>query len=67
MERKRKVPFNTDIESDQTAKKQKNLLMKVDTRLHSGKYTLDSDEEDDEEQDNNKSMNQDDLDGKLNK
>jgi hypothetical protein len=67
MERKRKVLFNTDIESDQIAKKQKNFTNESgNTRLHSGKYTLDSDEEDEEEQDNAKSMNQDDLDGELN-
>jgi len=67
MERKRKVPFNTDIELDQIAKKQKKFTNENgNTRLHSGKYTLDSDEEDEEEQDNAKSMNQDDLDGEFN-
>jgi len=64
MERKRKVAFNTDIESDQTTKKQKKYSNESgSTRLHSGKYTLDSDEEDEEEQEDNKEMNQDDLDG----
>jgi hypothetical protein len=67
MERKRKVAFNTDIQLDQTTKKQKKFTNESeDTRLHSGKYTLDSDEEDQEEQDNAKSMNQDELDGEFN-
>jgi hypothetical protein len=56
--KKRKVTF-TDV--DEENKKQKNTTN--DTRLHSGKYTLDSDEEDDEEEVNNKEMNQDDLEG----
>ncbi|CAF0776713.1 unnamed protein product [Rotaria sp. Silwood1] len=63
MERKRKIVSTTDVEADQTIKKQKKLINESEnTRLHSGKYTLDSDEEDDEEQDNAKTMNQDDLD-----
>jgi len=67
MERKRKVDFNTDIQLDQTTKKQKKFTNESeDTRLHNGKYTLDSDEEDQEEQDNAKSMNQDELDGEFN-
>ncbi|CAF4156168.1 unnamed protein product [Rotaria sp. Silwood2] len=58
MERKRKIVSTTDIELDQTTKKQKKLTNESgNTRLHSGKYTLDSDEEDDEEQDNAKTMN----------
>ncbi|CAF0733994.1 unnamed protein product [Rotaria sordida] len=62
MERKRKIVSTTDIETDQTSKKQKKLPNESEnTRLHSGKYTLDSDEDDDE-QDNAKTMNQDDLD-----
>jgi hypothetical protein len=62
MERKRKVTFNTNVESDQTAKRQKTTTNESRyTRLHNGNYTLDSDEE----QDNSKTMNQDDLDGKL--
>jgi hypothetical protein len=56
--KKRKVTF---IDIDEENKKQKNTTN--DTRLHSGKYTLDSDEEDDEEQANNKEMNPDELDG----
>ncbi len=56
--KKRKVGF---IEQDQGNKKQKNPTN--DTRLHSGKYTLDSDEEDDDEQANINEMNQDELDG----
>ncbi len=55
---KRKVGFN-DV--DEGNKKQRKTT--TDTRLHSGKYTLDSDEEDEEEQEDNKEMNQDDLDG----
>ncbi|CAM4852836.1 unnamed protein product [Rotaria socialis] len=63
MERKRKVTFKTDEESDQTNKKQKKFTNESgNTRLHSGKYTLDSDEEDEEEKDNAKIMNSDDLD-----
>ena len=68
MERKRKVTFKTDEESDQTNKKQKKFTNeRGNTRLHSGKYTLDSDEEDEEEKDNAKTMKSDDLDGELKK
>jgi hypothetical protein len=56
--KKRKVNF---AEFDEESKKQKSATN--DTRLHSGKYTLDSDEDDDEVQDDNKEMNQNDLDG----
>jgi hypothetical protein len=59
--KKRKVSFDPNIEVDQTNKKTKTTPN--NTRLHSGKYTLDSDEEDDEEQANNKEMNKDELDG----
>ncbi|CAF1094233.1 unnamed protein product [Rotaria sp. Silwood1] len=56
--KKRKVTFR-DIPEEH--KKQKNTTN--DTRLHSGKYTLDSDEDDDDdEQGNVKQMNQNDLD-----
>lgn len=55
---KRKVTF---AETDEEHKRQKNAPN--DTRLHSGKYTLDSDEEDDDEQGNKKEMNQYDLEG----
>jgi len=64
MERKRKGVFNNHIESDQTTKKRKKFInQNENTRLHNGKYTLESDEE----QDNSKEMNQDDLDGKKKK
>ena len=56
--KKRKVQF---AEFDEENKKQKNTT--GDTRLHSGKYTLDSDEDDEEAQEDNKEMNQNDLDG----
>jgi hypothetical protein len=57
--KKRKVSF---AELDEANKKTKNAPN--DTRLHSGKYTLDSDEDDDDdEQGNNKEMDQNDLDG----
>jgi hypothetical protein len=56
--KKRKVTF---VELEEGNKKSKPTSN--DTRLHSGKYTLDSDEEDDEEQIDNKEMNQNDLDG----
>ncbi|CAF2634990.1 unnamed protein product [Rotaria sp. Silwood2] len=55
--KKRKVTFHEITEEH---KKQKNTTN--DTRLHSGKYTLDSDEDDDDEQGNVKQMNQNDLD-----
>ncbi|CAF1036439.1 unnamed protein product [Rotaria sordida] len=56
--KKRKVSFQ-DINDEH--KKQKYTTH--DTRLHSGKYTLDSDEDDDDaEQGNVKEMNQNDLD-----
>jgi hypothetical protein len=56
---KRQVRFT---ELDEGNKKQKKPTN--DTRLHSGKYTLDSDEEDDDdEQGNNKEMNPNDLEG----
>lgn len=57
--KKRKVQF---AEFDEEAKKQKNTTAS-DTRLHSGKYTLESDEEDDEEQANEKEMNANELNG----
>jgi len=58
--KKRKVTFT---EVDEENKRQKPIAN--DTRLHSGKYTLDSDEEDDDEQANTKEMNPDDLDGEF--
>lgn len=65
MDRKRKVTFHADVDSEENNKKQKRVTTESEqSRLHSGKYTLDSDEEDDE-QDNVKSMNQDDLDGNV--
>jgi hypothetical protein len=57
---KRKVNF---AEIDEENKKQKSTTN--DTRLHSRKYALDSDEEDDDNQDDNKEMNQNDLDGSF--
>lgn len=59
--KKRKVQF---AEVDEENKKQKNLTT-TDTRLHSGKYTLESDEEDDEEQANEKEMNANELKGSV--
>jgi hypothetical protein len=56
--KKRKVTFT---EVDEENKRQKQITN--GTRLHSGKYTLDSDEEDDDEQANTKETNPDDLDG----
>jgi hypothetical protein len=56
--KKRQVNF---AEIDEETKKQKTTTN--DTRLHSGKYTLDSDEEDDDNQDDNKEMNENDLNG----
>ena len=66
MNQKRKVAFTTDTELDQSIKKHRQSTNESgNTRLHSGKYTLDSDEEDEKEYDDGKAMNQDDLDGKL--
>ena len=56
--KKRKVDFS---EVDEENKRSKNVT--TDTRLHSGKYTLESDEEDEEEQAAGKEMNQDELEG----
>jgi hypothetical protein len=56
--KKRKVTFS---EIDEGNKKPKPAS--TDTRLHSGKYTLDSDEDDDEEQANLKEMDEHDLNG----
>ncbi|UJR13398.1 hypothetical protein I4U23_000413 [Adineta vaga] len=57
--KKRKVTFK---EVDEGNKKQKQNQTTQDTRLHSGKYTLDSDEDDDDDdQGNEKEMNQDNL------
>lgn len=61
--KKRKVTFNPDLDLNQTSKKQKKTSDETgDTRLHSGKYTLDSDEDDAEELDETKQMNKDELD-----
>lgn len=56
--KKRKVTFSEVDEENKRSKK-----VTTDTRLHSGKYTLDSDEDDDEEQAAGKQMNQDDFQG----
>lgn len=62
--KKRKVSFNPDVDLDQTSKKQKKTSDDTgDTRLHSGKYTLDSDEDDEEELEETKQMNKDELNG----
>ena len=64
--KKRKVSFNPDVDLDQTSKKQKKTSDETgDTRLHSGKYTLDSDEDDEEEREDTKQMNKDELDGRF--
>ncbi|CAF3712821.1 unnamed protein product [Adineta steineri] len=56
--KKRKVTFEEIDEEHKKAKK----TVPQDTRLHSGKYTLDSDEDDDDEQANTNEMNQNELD-----
>ena len=56
--KKRKVRFS---EIDEENKKQRNTTT-TDTRLHSGKYTLESDEEDDD-QDHEKQLNAKELKG----
>lgn len=59
--KKRKVLFK---EFDEEIKKQKKTSK--NTRLHSGQYTLDSDEEDDEEKEGNETeLNQDDYEGTI--
>ena len=67
MNQKRKVAFAADTELDQSTKKHRKKFTNEsgNTRLHTGQYTLDSDEEDEKEYDDGKAMNQDDLDGKL--
>ena len=64
--KKRKVTFSSNADAD-AQKKQKTTTTTTDqgdqTRLHSAKYTLDSDEEDEEERQDRQQMNPDELEG----
>ena len=70
--KKRKVTFNVETNEDIAAKKTKNIPPTTTTttdsaegesRLHRGKYALDSDEEDEEEIEERKRLNEDEMDG----
>lgn len=71
--KKRKVTFHPDVQEDLSAKKSKNLppttttttndVEENESRLHRGKYALDSDEEDQDDLDEQKQMNEEELNG----